>query len=135
MTYNHFKVYSSVIIFMITVVEIETFLKDFKYKLDFWGVLFQNRMDRKNFDTLTALELHVPDVKRILKTLRATDYSEGPRKDIVYNGADLWVFGKTIKKEEVYIKITMGQPGDKVICISFHFAEYAMLYPFKKQIT
>lgn len=131
----HFKVHSGVILFMITVVEIETFLKDFKYKLGFWGVIFQNRMDRKNFNTLTALEFHVPDVKRVLNTLKPADYAEGPRKDMVYNGADLWVFGKTIQKQEVYIKITMGQPNDKVICVSFHFAEHAMQYPYKKQKT
>jgi hypothetical protein len=45
----------------------------------------------------------------------------------------MWVFGKHVKKREVYIKITMGNPGDKVICISFHFSENALRYPYQKK--
>ena len=29
--------------------EIQSFLKDFKFKLDFWGLLFQNRLNKKTF--------------------------------------------------------------------------------------
>jgi hypothetical protein len=43
----------------------------------------------------------------------------------------MWVFGKDVKKNEVYIKITMGFAGGSVICISFHTAEYPIRYPFK----
>jgi hypothetical protein len=117
---------------MSTVTAIESFLKDFKFKLGFWGLLLQNRLSSKNFQTLTDLEFRVEDLKRALGELQVEDYSEGPIKDLLYNGADMWVFGKDIKKREVYIKITMGQPNDKVICISFHFAEYALTYPYKK---
>ena len=59
------------------------------------------------------------------------DYSEGPVEEEIYGGADMWVFGKTIKKREVYIKITMGPIGSSVICISFHLAQHKMNYPFK----
>lgn len=117
---------------MVSVVEIEAFLKDFRYKLGFWGLLFQNRTNLKNFHTLTELEFRVDDVKRILKELEATDYVEGPCKDVLYRNADLWVFGRKIKKQEVYIKITMGQPNSNVICISFHFAAHTLIYPYKK---
>lgn len=118
---------------MSSIIEIERFLKDFKYKLGFWGLLFQNRLNRKNFQTLTDLEFHVEHVKIILKELEPGDYSEGPLKDTLYKGPDMWVFGKEIKKREVYIKITMGQPNDKVICISFHFAEHSLAHPYKNK--
>ncbi|GAA5030811.1 hypothetical protein GCM10011506_22030 [Marivirga lumbricoides] len=110
--------------------EVESFLKDFKHKLGFWGLLF--RSDRtKNFSTMLALEVSVNDIKSTLNDLRVSDYSEGPLEEVLYKGSDMWVFGKVIKKKEVYIKITMGLPSDKVICISFHIAEKKMKYPLK----
>jgi len=44
----------------------------------------------------------------------------------------MWVFGKTIKEKEVYIKITMGVKDNSVICISFHLARHKMNYPLKQ---
>jgi hypothetical protein len=43
----------------------------------------------------------------------------------------MWVFGKIVKKKEVYIKITIGAMDSGVICISFHLAQYKMNYPLK----
>lgn len=117
---------------MAAIAEVEGFLKDFKFKLDFWGLIFQSRLDLKNFKTLTDLEFQVEHVKAILRKLELKDYSEGPVKDTLYKGSDMWVFGKDVNKREVYIKITLGQPNDKVICISFHFAEHPISYLYKK---
>lgn len=77
------------------------------------------------------LELRPIERKAILETLEYKDYSEGPLEEKLYGGADMWVFGKTIKKREVYIKITMGAMGCSVICISFHLAQHKMQYPLK----
>jgi hypothetical protein len=111
--------------------QIEAFLRDFKYKLDFWGLLL--RSDRgKNFTTITQLEYSVEDVKKELRELEFRDYAEGPVEETLYGGADMWVFGKVIQSKEVYIKITMGQASSKVLCISFHFAESSLNYPYKK---
>lgn len=115
---------------MKTEAEIASFLKDFKEKMKFWDVLFRD--DRgKNTQALIDLELRPTDRKNTLETLETIDYSEGPIKENLYGGADMWVFGKTIKKREVYIKITMGAMGSSVICISFHLAQYKMNYPLK----
>ena len=115
---------------MSTEAEVISFLKDFKEKMKFWDVLFRD--DRgKNSQTLIDLELRPIDRKNTLETLEIIDYSEGPIKENLYGGADMWVFGKTIKKREVYIKITMGAMGSSVICISFHLAQYKMNYPLK----
>jgi len=111
--------------------EIQLFLQDFKIKLDVWGLLFQNRLNKKNFRTMTDLEINVPDVKKELKNLEVSNYVEGPLVDKLYNGSPMWVFGRVVLKHEIYIKITMGRPNDKVICISFHFPDHKMSYCYK----
>ncbi|HET6245906.1 MAG: toxin [Bacteroidetes bacterium] len=109
--------------------KVKSFLKDFKEK-KFWDVLFRD--DRgKNAQALIDLELRPLERKAMLEGLETKDYSEGPLKEILYGGAAMWVFGKTIRKKEVYIKITMGAMGSSVICISFHLAQYKMQYPLK----
>lgn len=115
---------------MILEEEVALFLKDFKYKMKFWNVLFRD--DRgKNLQTLIDLELRPVERKSILESLETIDYSDGPLEEKLYGGADMWVFGKSIKKKEVYIKITMGAIGSSVICISFHLSQHKMNYPLK----
>ncbi len=115
---------------MSTEAEVISFLKDFKEKMKFWDVLFRD--DRgKNSQTLIDLELRPIERRAILEALETKDYSEGPLEEKLYGGADMWVFGKTVKKKEVYIKITMGAMGSSVICISFHLSQHKMNYPLK----
>ena len=115
---------------MTSVVEVTSFLRNFKEKMKFWDVLFRD--DRgKNSQTLIDLELRPIERKAILEALETKDYSEGPLEEKLYGGADMWVFGKTVKKKEVYIKITMGAMGSSVICISFHLSQHKMNYPLK----
>lgn len=110
--------------------EVAFFLKNFKEKMSFWDVIFRD--DRgKNTQTLAELELRPIERKNILEKLETKDYSEGPLEEKLYGGTDMWVFGKFIKKREVYIKITMGAMNNSVICISFHLAEHKMNYPLK----
>jgi hypothetical protein len=115
---------------MSTAPEVASFLRDFKEKMKFWDLLFRD--DRgKNAQALVDLELRPIERKAIVEALEIEDYSEGPLEEKLYGGADMWVFGKTVKKKEVYIKITMGAMGNSVICISFHLAQYKMTYPLK----
>ena len=115
---------------MSTEKEVDVFLKDFKTKMGIWDVLFRD--DRgKNAQALAALELRPNERKAVLESLTAKDYSQGPIEEKLYGGSDMWVFGKTIKKQEVYIKITLGAMGASVIFISFHLAEHKMHYPLK----
>lgn len=117
---------------MASEIEIERFLKDFKFKLGFWGLFFRSERG-KNFETMLALEYSVEDVKKELKELEVFHYAEGPKMETLYKGADMWVLGKMIQSKEVYIKISMGQPNDKALCISFHFSEGPLTYPYKKK--
>ncbi len=93
------------------------------------------RDDRgKNLQTLLDLEITPIARKAVLQKLEVDDYSDGPLSDTLHKGTEMWVFGKSIKGKEVYIKITMGAPGTAVICISFHLAERKMTYPLKKAL-
>lgn len=112
--------------------EIEAFLREFKQKMKIWDVLFRD--DRgKNAQSLADLELRPIDRKGILENLSVEDYCQGPLGEKLYKGADLWVFGKEIKKNELYIKISIGFVGGSVLCVSFHVAKDKMNYPFKKR--
>lgn len=98
--------------------------------MEIWGIVFRD--DRgKNTQTLFDLELSSIDRKSILKNLTTKDFSEGPLEDKIFKGTDMWVFGKKIKSEEVYIKITLGIPNAQVICISFHISEYPIKFPYQ----
>lgn len=113
--------------------DIVAFLNDFKIKLGIWDIIFMD--DRgKNFQTLLDLDISYNDRKEVLTALKKEDYSEGPLEDKLYGKAFMWVFGKEVKGEEIYIKITLGKTNTKVICISFHIAEHPMNYPLKTKV-
>jgi hypothetical protein len=80
---------------------------------------------------LADLEINQSQALEVVKKLEVLDYAEGPIDETVFQGADMWVFGKVVKGKEVYIKITMGQQGMQVLCISFHIADHPMQYPLK----
>lgn len=109
---------------------VEDFLVNFKVKMRIWELLFYSNR-QKNSQTLADLEITVSDVKAILNGLTVENFSQGPLKDVVFEEAEMWVFGQMVKQHEVYIKITLGPLGRSVVCISFHVAEYPMDYPFK----
>lgn len=91
-----------------------------------------------NENTLLALDYGVEDVVDVLKTLTLEDYHES-MVDNVANGFNVFfVFGKKIRKRDIYIKIRLKQragiAGSYVFCISFHFARQAIIdYPYRKK--
>ena len=115
---------------MATKQEVENFLKQFFEKLRFWDILFRN--DRgKNQQALLDLEISPTKRLEVIKNLKPDDFVEGPLPDTLNKGPEMWVFGKKVKKRNVYIKVTMGYPNSSVICISFHIAERKLIYAFK----
>ena len=110
--------------------QVQRFLDDFHQKTRVFNIVFRDHRD-KNFNALLKLEISSYRRTEIIAALQVEDYSEGPLTDTLYKLSDMWVFGKTIKKQEVYIKITLGALGTSVICISFHLAEHKMHYPLK----
>ncbi len=114
-----------------TIEQVQKFLDDFHQKTKVFDIVFRNDRD-KNIHSLLKLEISSFRRQEIIAGLRAEDYSEGPLPDTLNHISDMWVFGKKEKKQEIYIKISMGKPDFKTICISFHIAERSMNYPFKK---
>ena len=113
-----------------TLAEIQKFLNDFHQKVEVFDIFFMDDRE-KNHEALAELDIRAIDRVGIVKTITADDYSEGPIKNMLNAWGDLWVFGKDVKGQEVYIKIAYGMPNKSTICISFHVAEHPMNYPYK----
>lgn len=116
---------------MATKEEVSQFLGEFKVKMKVFQILFRDER-KKNTQALLSLDISYDARKKVIESLDIQDYCEGPMDDKLYGIASMWVFGKYIKKVEVYIKISMGVPNSSVICVSFHDAAHKMSYPFKK---
>ena len=115
---------------MATKEQVEDFLKRLKEKIKVFDIIFRD--DRgKNLQTLATLEITPTYRKKVILNIEPEEYSEGPIVDTLNKMGEMWVFGKDVKGHEVYIKITLGQPNNSTICISFHIAEHPMTYPLK----
>lgn len=117
---------------MATRYEVEQFLTQFKVKLDIFGVFF---LDGREKNSQALLDLNITRLERleVVRSIVVEDYSEGPIRDQLNSFNEMWVFGKDINRQEVYIKIAMGAPNTNTICISFHKAEHPMRYPLKEK--
>lgn len=109
--------------------EVEKFLKHFFAKLDIWGIYFLNR--EKNQNALSTLGIVPQAREKYIREICGEDYVETITSAMAFG--EMWVFGKGINGREVYIKISLGNPGNKTICISFHEAENPVRYAFKKR--
>ena len=115
-----------------SIAEIEKFLSEFHQKVQVFDIIFLDERD-KNLDSLAKLDITPNARKEIIKTITVTDYSEGPIRNLLNSLGDLWVFGKDVNDQEVYIKISYGLPNHSTICISFHPAEHPMNYPYRNR--
>lgn len=109
--------------------EVEAFLREFKPKFCIWGIIFLHR--DKNEEALRALGITPIAREEIIKKIEKDDYSHSIIDESSFG--DMWIFGKDYDNTELYIKISLGVPGTKTICISFHEAEHPLSYPFKQK--
>lgn len=82
--------------------------------------------------TMVDLEYDAFDVVDKLKELTVADYSQ----TLIDKDDDkpplLFVFGKYINGRLVYIKLKIkGDFTKKVLCLSFHYAQYDMEFPYR----
>jgi len=81
--------------------------------------------------TLADLDYDVSDVVERLKELTVKEYSETLIDIDDVNPPLLFVFGKDINDKLLYIKIKLkGEQPKYVLCVSFHYAERKMTFPF-----
>ncbi len=113
--------------------EVNAFLKEFKERAQLFGIVYVDSKPN-NIDTLTALDITLNDRRKYVLSLNMEDYCQGPDKNDYPGQKDVWVFGKQIKGQEVYIKIFINaKPNQPNVCISFHIAKYKLTYPLKTQ--
>jgi hypothetical protein len=116
-----------------TIEEVNAFLKEFKERAKLFGIVYVDSKPN-NVDTLNELEITPKERDGYVLSLTAEDYSQGPDANDYPGQNDVWVFGKFIKRKELYIKIYinafLNQPN---VCISFHIAKHPMSYPLKKK--
>lgn len=110
--------------------DVKNFLNELKQVLSIWEIFFIHR-PKNSLQNLADIGITANRRLEIIKNLEIEDYSEGPLKETQQNGSEMWVFGKTIKKTEIYIKLTINKDTSKVICISFHHSLAPMNYPLK----
>lgn len=80
------------------------FLSEFKQKSKIFGILFKDSRP-KNLITLIDCELNTKLRMEILEKLTVANYIGGPFQDNLNSITDLWVFGSTYKRHDLYIKI------------------------------
>ena len=108
---------------------VRQFLKEFKSLVDQNGLIVKDR--QKNQNSLLEMGLTARQRKDIILSLSVQDYCDGPRDD-KYEPGQLWIFGKHVDGEEVYIKLKIAESrGEEyAVCFSFHKSESPLSYPF-----
>jgi hypothetical protein len=110
--------------------EVEQFLRELKEKIRCFEIAFRPR--DKNLQALARLDITAIKRLEYIMNLKAEDYYAGPKND-TYDRTlpDYYEFGIQVKGMEVYIKISKGLINKPVDCMSFHPAEFPMIFPFK----
>lgn len=109
--------------------EVEKFLEEIKIKVSsgVFGLFYLNDRE-KNAQVLQDLEISPSKRTEIIMGLKSEDFyriEEGK-----YLGQfEMYSFGKIVKGVEVYIKITITERN--ALCISFHKAEFPIVYMFR----
>ena len=118
--------------------EIREFLNKNDFDIDEEFVLIRSEKEESKEQystryTLNDMEIDREDVVEILKTLELKEYSETKLDRQETNPPFLFVFGKIINGKLIYIKTKIQKSNmEKVICVSFHYAERNMNFPYKK---
>jgi len=83
-----------------------------------------------NLQDLADIGITFAGVRSELLELTVEDYSIGPEPDRDFPG-EVWVFGRIILENEVYIKLKTDEANSRLTVISFHIANYPIEYPYR----
>jgi len=87
---------------------------------------------KKSLDCLAYLGIKVPQAKEEILGLIYEDYYRGPIPDKGPKGGEFWEFGKTIRGEQIFIKLKTVSEHGVAICFSFHVPDKTIEYPYKR---
>lgn len=108
--------------------------KDFDIDNDLIVIKKDKTLGKKIFSTpytIQKLEYDHWDIIERLKELTIGNYSETKFDMDNDRPPLLFVFGKMIEDNLVYIKLKIkGEKNKKILCVSFHFAERPMDFPY-----
>lgn len=115
--------------------ELKMFLErsDFDINTDFILIRKKKKDDAEHSTPYTLLDLDydIEDVADRLKELTVEEYSETKIDKDDLDPPLLYVFGKYINRELVYIKLKMkGDQKKRILCVSFHYAREKMKFPY-----
>lgn len=108
--------------------------EDFNIETDLMVIVNRKSGEKECFSTaytLVDLEYDSYDIVDELKQLTVKNYSETLLDRDNPNPPLLYVFGKVINNTQVYIKLKIKGDNNKyVLCVSFHYAENLMNFPY-----
>ena len=110
--------------------EANAFLRQFQQNTNIWSVIFVDR-PKNSVQYLADIGITANSRETIISELQLEDYSQGPLPETQFGGKEMWVFGKEIEGQLIYIKLTISEVTSRCVCISFHKAEHSMEFPFK----
>lgn len=117
--------------------ELQKVLEDSDFDIDSNFILIQSRKsdNKEQFSTpytLIDLDYDIEDVVEQLKELTLGEYCETLFDKNDNHPPLLYVFGKQINGQLVYVKLKIKERKKKyVLCVSFHYAEHNMTFPYK----
>lgn len=109
-----------------TIEDIQHFLSEAKSLIRIGKWEFVRR--KKNLDSLTSLNITVPQAKAALLTLTYREYDRGPSPDNDRSG-EVWEFITQLDSAEIYIKLKIDCRG--CVCLSFHESAGPKTLPYK----
>ena len=115
--------------------KIQQILLDKNFNIDSDFILIKSKKVEEEFSTpytLVDLDYDAYDVINHLKMLEVSNFSEAKIDENDPNPPLLYVFGIEINGREVYVKIKYREIDDvnQVICVSFHYSKWSMVYPY-----
>lgn len=115
--------------------ELKMFLEKSDFDIDTEFVFIRkNKKDDVEYSTpytLLDLDYDIEDVVDKLKELTVEEYSETKIDKDDLDPPLLWVFGKNIHRQLVYIKLKIKENQSRhVLCVSFHYAKEKMKFPY-----
>lgn len=111
--------------------QIKQFLLELKMALSRDGNL--HVADReKNVKSLAIMGMLPNEVSQVLRSLKVSDYSEGPLDDDQGRPIQWWVFGPNYCGTTLYVKVALRH--NRVICLSFHKPEHELAHPYREEV-